>query len=176
MDYVGGKDYEYYTMTNKTPDSYDDFDIAGRVINTAGLYTTVESTLHYSKTLGIFKNKQGTIRHFYGKPNKNLRKKMNYGKTMHNQYMKAGRVLGLLGTGISIYQSVTAESEDARIEYSIDAMIGAAGVIAPELFGVPSTIWFLGGKQVTYWYSNNVITPMIEEGINPGLMIYQPFK
>jgi hypothetical protein len=29
---------------------------------------------------------------------------------------------------------------------------------------------------VTLWYREKVITPMTEEGINPGLMIYQPSK
>ena len=27
-----------------------------------------------------------------------------------------------------------------------------------------------------YDYGEKVITPMIEEGLNPGLMIYQPYK
>ena len=95
---------------------------------------------------------------------------------MSQKFTNVGRITGFIGTGLSVYQSITAISADARIEYSIDAIIGAAGFVAPELFGLPSTLWFFGGKQVTYWYGKNVIAPMIEEGINPGLMIYQPSK
>lgn len=58
----------------------------------------------------------------------------------------------------------------------MDAFIGLAGVVAPEFFGIPSTIWFLGGKQVTFWYGKEIIAPMIEQDINPGHMEYQPFK
>lgn len=42
--------------------------------------------------------------------------------------------------------------------------------------GAFATIWFFGGKQISYWYGRNVITPMMEQGLNPELMIYQPFK
>ena len=176
LDYIGGNEHSYYSMTNKNPDSYDNADIAGKMITTAGLYTYVEGMLHYSETLGIFKDKQGTIRHFIGQPNKNLRKKMKYGKAVSNKFNAAGKTIGVLGTGISVYQAFTETSTDARVEHTIDAIIGVAGAFYPELFGLPATIWFFGGKQLSKWYGEKVITPMIEEGLNPGLMIYQPFK
>lgn len=30
-------------------------------------------------------------------------------------------------------------------------IIGLAGVVAPEVFGLPATTWFLGGKQVAFF-------------------------
>lgn len=55
-------------------------------------------------------------------------------------------------------------------------IIGLAGVVAPEVFGLPATTWFLGGKQVAFFYARETIIPMINQGINPGLMEFQPFK
>ena len=45
-----------------------------------------------------------------------------------------------------------------------------------ELFGLPATVWFLGGKQVTFYNARETIIPLIDQGINPGLMEFQPFK
>ena len=95
---------------------------------------------------------------------------------MSNKFTNAGRVLGFAGAAISLYQCHQATTIEGQLEYGFDAFLGLAGVIAPEVFGVPSTIWFLGGKQITFWYGRTVITPMIENGLNPGLIEYQPFK
>lgn len=65
---------------------------------------------------------------------------------------------------------------DEQLGYGIDAFFGGGAIVAPGLFTIPSTIWFFGGKQATYWYNSTTITPMIENGINSGLMINQPFK
>ena len=65
---------------------------------------------------------------------------------------------------------------DAKLEYSIDAIIGSAAVLKPEIFGIPATFWFLGGRNLVKWYGKTTITPMIKEGINPGTMENQPFK
>ena len=176
LDCVGGNENTWYVMTNKSSGSYDNIDITSRMISIGGLYTTFESALHFSKTLGIFTDKRGTIRHFVGEPNKNLRKKMNYGKATSMKYTRVGQSLGLLGVSISIYQSITANTTDAKLEYSIDAIIGSAAVLKPEIFGIPATLWFLGGRNLVKWYGKTTITPMIKEGINPGTMENQPFK
>ena len=95
---------------------------------------------------------------------------------MSQKYTNAGRILGSAGVFLSAYQCVNATTIDEQLEFGLDAIIGAAGVLFPEEFGIVSTVWFCGGKQATFWYGKNFITPMIKEGINPGLMIYQPFK
>lgn len=41
---------------------------------------------------------------------------------------------------------------------------------------LPATVWFLGGKQVTFFYARKTIIPTIDQGINPGLMEFKPFK
>ena len=168
--YYGNKGYADVTIGGL------DLSRVSNVINVAGLYTTIEGALHFSKPLGIFMDKRGEIRHFIGQPNKNLRKKMNYGKTMNNRFTTAGRVLGGVGVVLSVIQFNQYESDEEKIMCAFDIMIGSAGVVAPQYFGAFSTFWFLGGRQISKWYGEKVITPMIEEGVNPGLMIYQPFK
>lgn len=95
---------------------------------------------------------------------------------MNNRFTTAGRVLGGVGVVLSVIQFNQYESDEEKIMCAFDIMIGSAGVVAPQYFGAFSTFWFLGGRQISKWYGEKVITPMIEEGVNPGLMIYQPFK
>ena len=101
---------------------------------------------------------------------------MKYGKTMSNRFTTAGRVLGGVGVVLSAIQFNYCNSDEEKIMYTFDIIIGSAGVASPQNFGAFSTFWFLGGRQISKWYGEKVITPMIEEGLNPGLMIYQPFK
>lgn len=121
-------------------------------------------------------DKMGNIRDFSFNGNQYTGGKNSFGKMMSKRYTNAGRILGSAGVFLSAYQCVNATTIDEQIEFGLDALIGAAGVLFPEGFGIVSTVWFCGGKQATFWYGKNVITPMIEEGINPGLMINQPFK
>ena len=176
LDYIGGNEHSYYSMTNKDPDSYDNVDMAGKLITTAGLYTYIEGMLHYSEILGKWMDKQGTRRPLYENGNAYTGGKIKYGKAMSNKFTTAGRVLGGVGVVLSAIQFNQFNSDEDKIMCAFDIMIGSAGVAAPQYFGTFSTFWFLGGRQITKWYGAKVITPMIEEGINPGLMIYQPFK
>lgn len=118
----------------------------------------------------------GVMRDLDFNGNKYTGGKNSFGKMMSKRYTNAGRVLGLVGVGLSYYQFDQATTTEEKLEYGFDTFIGFAGVVAPEFFGLPATIWFLGGKQVTFWYSRTTIIPMIENGINPGLMENQPFK
>ena len=162
-------------MTNKTPESYinDNTRIAGGMINTAGLYTTIESVLHYSETLGIFTDKQGIIRRFYGQPNKSLRKKMNYGKAMSKSFKIASGWLNIAGMGISAWQCFAAETIDDKIKYGADFFVGGIGFAPGGI--IISTFWFLGGRELVFHYGE-IMGELMKDGINPGLPANQPFK
>ena len=97
-------------------------------------------------------------------------------KYMNKLTTKSGKVLGYFGTGLSLYQCLSATDVDLQLEYGVDALISLAGAVAPEVIGPVSAFWFLGGKQLVNWHTRTVIQPMIENGINPGLPAYQPFK
>ena len=178
LDYVGGNEYDFYTMTNKTPDSYgnENTRIAAGLLNSLGLYSSIEADLSYNEVLGFWRGKNGQSYGMHFNGNTYTGGKLKYAKAMRDKFNAAGRIIGALGTGISVYQAFTETSTDSRIEHTFDAIIGAAGAFYPELFGLPATIWFFGGRQISKWYGEKVITPMIEEGLNPGLMIYQPYK
>ena len=95
---------------------------------------------------------------------------------MSEKFGKAGSIIGYTGAAISFVQLMNASTDEDKLLYGFDMVLGAAAAAFPKYFGLPSIIWFCGGKQATLWYGEKVIPPMIEEGINPGLMIYQPFK
>jgi hypothetical protein len=178
FEYIGGNENGHYITGNEPSKSFwnENLDIAGKMLATGGTYTYVESVLHYSEVLGRWTDKQGIRRSFHENGNQYTGGKLKYGRAVSNRFSKVGRVLGATGSIISTIQFYYEPSADKKTEYAFDAIIGAAGVLYPEAFGLPSTIWFLGGKQVTSMYARKVITPMIKEGINPGDMLYQPFK
>ena len=95
---------------------------------------------------------------------------------MNSKFVTAGRILGTTGVVLSTIQLSNSNTEEDFILNTFDLLIGGAGVICPSYLGIPSTIWFFGGKQLSIWYSENILTPMIEAGINPGIIINQPFK
>ena len=163
-------------VPNDTHNPNNNIEIASKLLNTFNLYTTIEATLHFNWMTRTWLDKNGNFRSFDCLGNQYTGGIFSYGKAMSNRYAIAGRVFGLSGVALSFVQLESATTEEGKLEYGFDAFIGLAGVMAPEYFGLPSTIWFLGGKQVSFWYGRTTIIPMIVQGINPGLMIYQPFK
>ena len=86
-----------------------------------------------------------------------------------------GKVFGSLSVGYSLYQLWQAPTFDERFEHGLDALIGVVGFV-PVGGSAISLFWSLGGKQLVKGYSEKVIVPMIEKGVNPGLPAFQPFK
>ena len=174
---AGGGGGNHGGNTNNTTSNQNiNIDIAFKMLIVANLYTSIESKSYFNLITKKWKDKLDIIRDFDFHGNQYTGGKNSFGKMMSQKFNNAGRVFGSLGVLVSIDQCLEATSIDGQFEYGLDAVIGFAGVVAPEFFGLPSTIWFLGGKQVSYWYGRTTITPMIEQGINPGLMEYQPFK
>ena len=178
LEYYGGNENGACTLSNRTPESYESQNarVSGWMVNVAGLYTYVEGVLHYSETLGKWTDKQGTRRPLHQNGNQYTGGKLKYGKAMSDRFTTAGRVLGGVGVVLSTIQFNYCNSDEEKIMYAFDIIIGSAGVAFPQYFGAFSTFWFVSGRQISKWYGEKVITPMIEEGLNPGLMIYQPFK
>ena len=154
----------------------ENLEVAGDVATVGGLWAAIESERHYSELFKRWMDKNGKIHDFSFHGNKYTGGMNSFGKAMNIKYTNLGRVTGGLGTLISVRQCVTSTDFDSQLEYGFDAFVGAAGTLAPGIFGIPSTLWFWGGKQATYWYNSTTITPMIQNGINPGLMINQPSK
>jgi hypothetical protein len=162
--------------TTPTPNPNVNVEIGSKLLIPANIYTTIVAKSYYNELTRTWQDKLGVMRDFDFYGNQYTGGKNSFGKLMSTRYTNAGRILGSLGVAASINQCINATTIDGQFEYGLDSFIGFAGVVAPELFGLPSTVWFLGGKQVTYWYTQTTIIPMIEQGINPGLMEHQPFK
>ena len=92
---------------------------------------------------------------------------------MSNKYFNASRWLNGVGIGLSTIQMASADNIDDRIKYGSDICFGLMG-FAPG-GSVISTFWFLGGRELVFQYGENMGV-LIENGINPGLPVYQPFK
>ena len=165
---------------HSTPGNNDNqnanLEIMSDVLVTIGVYTSIESALYFNNLTRTWMDRQGKLRSFDFHGNESTGGMNSYGKSMSNRYGNAGRVLGLAGAALSYIQYEQATTLDGKLEYGFDTFLGLAGAAVPEIFGLPATIWFLGGKQATFWYARTTITPMIEQGLNPGLMEYQPFK
>jgi hypothetical protein len=89
------------------------------------------------------------------------------------KFDKAGKVLGIVGTGYSAYEAYNAEGLK-RFEYGLDAVMGAAGFI-PEVGPFISLYWGVGGKQRYWMWVNDVAIPQYHMGIL-GLPSTMPFK
>ncbi len=161
---------------NTTPDPNINTEIASKLLISANVYTSIESSLYFNRLTRTWRDKMDIFRSFDFNGNGSTGGKISYGKLMSNKYTNAGRIIGSLGVFISVNQCINATSVDSQLEYGFDAFIGFSWVVAPEYLGFVSTIWFLGGKQITFWYGKTTIIPMMNNGINPGQMEYQPFK
>ena len=186
---VGGNRFFSQTVSNiggdgrYMPPGYDYAGLAstgtslvGILCGYGGLLMSMESTMHYNQHFGFWRGKNGKYYDFSFHGNQYTGGMNKYAKSLGSKFNNFGRAFGYLGTGISVLQCIDANTIDQKLEYALDATFGFLGATMPEFFGLPSTIWFFGGKQVANWYNATTITPMIENGINPGLMINQPFK
>lgn len=63
---------------------------------------------------------------------------------------------------------------DVKVENTMDAFMSVVGYVPYVRWA--SYFYFLGGKNLSKWYNEKVITPMLQNGIEPGLMIHQPSK
>ena len=144
---IGGR------INHSTPDNNvkhnNDIEVPSKLLTMANLYTTIESISFYNTYLRTWRDKSGIVRSMNFHGNQYTGGMNSYGKMMSNRYVNAGRFLGGLSTVFSFYQFNQATTIDEQFEYGFDTFIGAAGTIAPEIFGLPATIWFLGGKKTT---------------------------
>ena len=85
-----------------------------------------------------------------------------------------GMLFSILSTVKSGFDAYNATSLDLQVENTMDAFMGVLGFVPYVRWA--SFFYFLGGKDMSKWYNEKVITPMLQNGINPGLMIYQPYK
>ena len=154
----------------KTPAALD---IASSILATTGLYTSIKSKLHFNPLTQTWMDKKGVIRSFDYLGNQYTGGIKSYGKWMSNKYFNASRWLNGVGIGLSTIQMASADNIDDRIKYGSDICFGLMG-FAPG-GSVISTFWFLGGRELVFQYGENMGV-LIENGINPGLPVYQPFK
>lgn len=99
--------------------------------------------------------------------------KIKYGEALSNSFKKASGWINVIGMGISLVQCSTADNIDDRIKYGADVIVGGVGFVPGGT--CISAFWFLGGRELVF-YNETIMTEMMQYGINPGYMEYQPFK
>lgn len=57
--------------------------------------------------------------------------------------------------------------------YSADVLFGGIGLLPGGTW--ISMFWFFGGRELVFQYGNTMVE-MMKNGMNPGLLEYQPFK
>ena len=144
----GGGGGNHGGNTNNTTSNQNiNIDIASKMLIVANLYTSIESKSYFNLITKKWKDKLDIIRDFDFHGNQYTGGKNSFGKMMSQKFNNAGRVFGSLGVLVSIDQCLEATSIDGQFEYGLDAVIGFAGVVAPEFFGLPSTIWFWAANR-----------------------------
>ena len=161
---IGGKD-----LSRKN----SDLGLLGGMINVGGLYTMIESGLHYNETFGFWQGKNGKFYGLHVPGNGSTGGKLKYGRAVSNSFRKASSGLNAIGIGISVVEMTTATTVDDKIKFGADIGFGVLG-FAPG-GTIISTFWFFGGRELVFRYGESV-GELMKYGINPGLPAYQPFK
>lgn len=158
---------------NTTPDPNINIEIASKLLISANVYTSIESSLYFNRLTRTWRDKMDIFRSFDFNGNGSTGGKISYGEMMSVKYQKASSWLNGIGIGLSTIQMASAESIDDKIQYGSDLVFGMIGY-APG-GGIISTFWFLGGRELVFQYGETMGL-LLEDGINPGYPVYQPFK
>jgi RHS repeat-associated protein len=175
LDYVGGNENSWYSMTNRTPDSYgnENTRIATGLLNSFGLYSSIEADLSYNEVLGYWRGKNGQFNNMRFNGNTYTGGKFKYAKAISERFRRASGILNAAGLLVSMGQFYSAESIDDKIKYGADIVFGAVGFLPGGAY--ISAFWFFGGRELVFKYGYS-IGELMKDGINPGYPVYQPFK
>ncbi len=143
------------------------------MLNVGGIYSMIVSKLYYNETLGFWRGRNGQFQGLHFNGNRYTGGRLKYGKAMSNHFRMVSSLFNTAGMMVSASQCYAAESIDDKIQYGADVIIGGIGFMPGG--GVISTFWFLGGRELVFQYGNTMVE-MMNNGINPGYLEYQPFK
>ena len=97
-------------------------DIAGGMINTAGLYTYIEKIFAYSEMIGKWTDKMGNRRPLTDNGNQYTGGKLNYGKYMSRRFMKASTALNTIGVGLSVAEMSAKKKQNTGLILYLDSL------------------------------------------------------
>ena len=145
------------------------------IVQAVGITYSVIGSIFYNNTFQVWLDKQWHFRGFDEKGGRYIGGKLKYGKATSDIFKFAGNAIAIIEEVQSVQELVHSQSIEEGCEHYMDAVMGGIGFF-PYVGTGMSLYWFTIGKTLHYNYANQVITPMIQQGNNPGLMIYQPFK
>ena len=169
----GGGNGNHGGCSNTTTNPNVNVEIASKLLIPANLYTIIMATSYFNEFTLQWQDKLGVMRDFDFYGNQYVGGKKSFGKAMSNKYLRVSKWINVVGIGLSGMELASATSIDEQIKYSSDILVGVIG-FAPG-GAIISTFWFLGGRELVF-RNGEIMGTMIKQGLNPGLMEYQPFK
>ena len=159
---------------NSTPQNINiNIEIGSKVLVAANVYTSTVAKSYYNEIQRTWTDRLGIRRSFDFLGNQHTGGIKSFGKMMSNRFLKASGWLNGIGVGVSTIQMANADNINDRIRYGSDMVIGLIG-FAPG-GNMICTFWFFGGRELVFQYGETMGT-LLEDGINPGYPVYQPFK
>lgn len=128
---------------------------------------------YYNELTRTWQDKLGVLRDFDFHGNQYTGGKSGFGKAMSNKYLRVSGWINVVGIGLSGLELASATSIDEQIKSGADIVVGVIG-FAPG-GSIISAFWFLGGRELVF-LNGEIMGNLIGDGVNPGLMEYQPFK
>ena len=174
LEYVGGNSKGTSVLSLQPLGWYGEGNmLLSGMLNVGGIYSMIGSKLYYNETLGFWRGRNGQFQGLHFNGNRYTGGRLKYGKAMSNHFRMVSSLFNTAGMMVSASQCYAAESIDDKIQYGADVIIGGIGFM-PGGGGI-STFWFLGGRELVFQYGNTMVE-MMNNGINPGYLVYQPFK
>ena len=151
------------------------FNDEGAVLSVSSSFLSVQSNRYYNKEAGRWLGKNGKYYDFNFNGNGVTGGRNSYAKAKSTRLKVGGYSLSLISsfqTGYTIYQS---ETIDEKAIATADLLVDAISY-TPGIGSLVTLYWYGGGRKLHWLWYQNALMPQIDAGINPGLMIYQPFK
>ncbi len=153
--------------------------IYGDAINTSLAIGASElgigSNVFYNDISGKWLGKNGKFYNTSWGGNGSTGGKLKFAQNISTQLKTIGKAIGGFSTLLSGYNLSQAKTFNEQIMATTELLTDAISY-TPCIGPYFSLYWNLGGRQLHWSWYQNVLMPQIEMGINPGLMIYQPFK
>ena len=151
------------------------FNDEGAVLSVSSSFLSVQSNRYYNKEAGRWLGKNGKYYDFNFNGNGVTGGRNSYSKAKSRRLKKGGFFINSVSTTIDIYELSQANGIDEKAVEVTDVLADAIG-FTPIIGSGFALYWNFGGKQLHWMWYRNALMPQIDAGINPGLMIYQPFK
>lgn len=164
----------WYTREVEIPAS-SEHHTNGSVFAAASAIFNISGNTFYNPNTNRWLGKNGKFYDFTFNGNGSTGGRNKFAKATSSGLKWGGRILGGISTINDVYDFFTVNTTEGRAKATMELIADGVGSV-PDIGPFFTLYWNLGGRELHWMWYNNVLMSQIEMGINPGLMIYQPFK